>query len=130
MLSTPPGPGSAGPGSAGPGFAGPGLVPGRARGRRAAWLAVTAAAGGLLAGCASATTPQAGSTPAAGKATQPARGQGGTVPASPAATGASGLGGLALCQPSSLHVTVNTSQTGVAIRVVRMGMARDRRARG
>jgi Domain of unknown function (DUF4232) len=116
MLSTPPG-----PGSAGSGFVGSGLVPGRARGRRAAWLAVAAAvAGGLLAGCASATTPQAASTPAAGKATQPAQGQGGTAPASPASpagTGAAvpGLGGLALCQPSSLHVTVNTSQTGVAM---------------
>ncbi len=76
-----------------------------------------AAADGLLAGCASATTPQAGSTPAAGKATHPARGQGGTAAASPAGTGAAapGLGGLALCQPSSLHVTVNTSQTGVAV---------------
>jgi len=116
MLSTPPVPGSAGPGSAGPGSAGPGLVPGRGRGRRVAWLAV-AVAGGLLAGCASATAPQAGSTPAAGKATQPGREQGGTAPASPAGTGAAapGLDGLAPCQPSSLHVTVNTSQTGVAM---------------
>src|SRR5690242_4730018 len=108
MLSTPPVPGSAGPGSAGPG-----LAPGRRRGRRAAWLAV-AAAGGLLAGCASVTTPQAGSTRAAGKAAPTAQGQGGTAPPSPAGTGAAapGLGGLAPCQPSSLHVTVNTSQPG------------------
>jgi len=112
MLSTPPVPGSAVPGSAGPG-----LVPGRARGRRAAWLAVAAVvAGGLLAGCASATTPQAGSTPAAGKSTQPAPGQGTTAPASPAGTGsaAPGLGRLALCQPSSLKITVNASQAGGA----------------
>ena len=98
-------------------------MPGRGRGRRAAWLAVAATAGGLLAGCASATTPPAGSAPAAGKATQPAPGQGGTAPASPASpaspagTGAAppGLGGLALCHSSSLHVTVNACQTGVAM---------------
>jgi hypothetical protein len=109
--------------SADPDSAGAGLAPGRARGRRAAWLAVAAAATGLLAGCASATTPQAGNTPPDGKAAQPAQRQGGTAPASPASpaspagTGAvaPGLGGLALCQPSSLQVTVNTSQAGVAV---------------
>jgi Domain of unknown function (DUF4232) len=101
MLSTPPVPGS---------------IPGRGRGRRAAWLAVAAAATGLLAGCASSSSPQAGGTPAAGKATSKAQGSGATAAASPAGTGATvpGLGGLALCQPASLQVTVNASQAGAA----------------
>jgi len=99
MLSTPPGPGP---------------LHGRTCGRRVAWLAATA---GLLAGCASATSPQAGSAPTAGTATSNVPRAGGTVPASPEGTGAAapGLGGLALCEPSSLHVTVNASQTGVAM---------------
>ena len=94
----------------------PGPIPGQARGRRAAWLAVAAAAtAGLLAGCASSGSPQAGSTPAAGKTAPKAQGAGGT--ASPAGTGAAvpGLGGLALCQPASLHVTVNASQAGATV---------------
>jgi uncharacterized protein DUF4232 len=116
MLSTPPASGSADPGSAGPGFA-----PGRVRRRRAAWLALSAAAAaGLLAGCASATSPQSGGTPAAGKSTQPAQGQGGTAPASPASpagTGAAapGLGSLTRCPASSLKVTVAASQAGAAM---------------
>jgi Protein of unknown function (DUF4232) len=88
----------------------------RTRGRRVAWLAlaVTSAAG-LLAGCAS-SSPTAGSTPGAGKATSKAQGPGGTAVASPAGTGATapGLGGLALCQPASLRVAVNASQAGAA----------------
>jgi hypothetical protein len=95
-----------------------GVAAGRARGRRAAWLTVAAvAAAGLLAGCASATSSQAGGSPATGKSTQPTQGQGGTAPASPAGTGAAvpGLGSLALCQASTLKVTVNTNQTGVAV---------------
>jgi hypothetical protein len=123
MLSTPPVPGPA----PGPGLV-PGPIAGQARGRRAAWLAVTAAAAaGLLAGCASSSSPQAGSTPAAGKTTSKAQGAGGTAtPATPATratpsgTGAAGatapgLGGLALCQPASLHVTVNASQAGATV---------------
>jgi hypothetical protein len=82
-----------------------------------AWLtlAVTSAAG-LLAGCAS-SSPTAGSTPAGG-ATSGARTQGpGTATASPAGGGttAPGLGTLALCQPASLRVAVNTGQAGVAM---------------
>lgn len=91
-----------------------GFLPAWARGRRAAGLALAAAAAGLLAGCASASSPQAGSTPTAGKTTAKA----GT--ASPAGTGAAvpktpGLGRLALCQASSLEVTVTTSQAGAAM---------------
>jgi len=81
-----------------------------------AWLAlaVTSAAG-LLAGCAS-SNPTAGSTPGTGKVTSTPHGTGGPVAPSPAGTGttATGLGGLALCQPASLHVAVNASQAGVA----------------
>jgi Protein of unknown function (DUF4232) len=94
----------------------PSALRSRTRGRRVAWLAlaVTSAAG-LLAGCAS-SNPTAGSTPAAGKATPKAHGPGGTAAASPAGTGttATGLDGLALCQPASLRVAVNASQAGVA----------------
>jgi Protein of unknown function (DUF4232) len=97
----------------------PGPVAGQARGRRVAWLAVTAAAAaGLLAGCASSGSPQGGSTPAAGKTTSKAQGAGGTAtPAGTGATGATapGLGGLALCQPASLHVAVNASQAGATV---------------
>jgi uncharacterized protein DUF4232 len=109
--------GSATSGSAASGFAASGVAAGRARGRRAAWLTVAAAAAaGLLAGCASAPSSP-GSSPATGKSTQPAQGQGGTAPASPAGTGAAvpGLGSLALCQASALKVTVNATQTGVAV---------------
>jgi hypothetical protein len=76
---------------------------------------VTSAAG-LLAGCAS-SNPTAGSTAAAGKSTSKAQGAGGTAAASPAGTGATapGLGSLALCQPASLRVAVNTGQAGVAM---------------
>jgi Protein of unknown function (DUF4232) len=69
-----------------------GRTSGRSRGRHVVSLAVTAAAAaGLLAGCASASTHQAGTGSAA-----------------------SGTAGLALCQPSSLQVTVNASQAGGA----------------
>jgi len=83
-------------------------------------MVAAVAAAGLLAGCASATSSQAGSSPATGKSTQPAQGQGGTAPASPASpagTGAAvpGLGRLAPCQASTLKVTVNATQTGVAV---------------
>jgi Protein of unknown function (DUF4232) len=94
----------------------PGLIPGQARGRRAAWLAVTAAAAaGLLAGCASSDSPQAGSTPAAGKTTSKAQGAGGTAGTGATGATAPGLGGLALCQPASLHVAVNASQAGATV---------------
>ncbi len=97
MLSTPPASGS---------------ISGQARGRRVAWLAVTAAAAvGLLAGCASSSSPQAGRTPAAGKTTPKAQGTSGT----PTASSAPGLDGLALCQPASLQVTVNASQAGATV---------------
>jgi hypothetical protein len=71
-----------------------------------------AAAAGLLAGCASASTHQAGNAPAGGAAS----GKTATAGASAAGTGsaASGTAGLALCQPSSLQVTVNASQAGGA----------------
>jgi hypothetical protein len=71
-----------------------------------------AAAAGLLAGCASASTHQAGAGPAGGAAS----GKAATAAASAAGTGsaASGTAGLALCQPSSLQVTVNASQAGGA----------------
>ncbi len=95
----------------------PGALRSRSRGRRVAWLAlaVTSAAG-LLAGCASANQTAGGT--AAGTATSGARTQGpGTATASPAggAATAPGLGGLALCQPASLRVAVNTGQAGVAM---------------
>jgi hypothetical protein len=76
-------------------------------------LAVTAAAAaGLLAGCASASTPQAGTAAAGGATPGKTSAAGGTA----AGTGpaASGIAGLALCQPSSLQVTVNASQAGGA----------------
>jgi hypothetical protein len=80
-----------------------------------AWLAlaVTSAAG-LLTGCASSNP---GSTPGAGTATSKVPAPAGTAPASPAGTGttAPGLNGLALCQPASLRVAVNTGQAGVAM---------------
>jgi len=102
-------------------FTGPstGRNSGRSRGRHAAALAVTAAAAaGLLAGCASASTHQAGTAPgggaaaSSGKTTTP----GGTAAGSGASNGSasSGTAGLALCQPSSLQVTVNASQAGGA----------------
>jgi hypothetical protein len=92
---------------------------GRSRGRHAVSLAVTAAAAaGLLAGCASASTHQAGTAPGGGAATPGGKTAtpGGNAAASPAGTGtaASGTAGLALCQPSSLQVTVNASQAGGA----------------
>ncbi len=92
---------------------------GRSRGRHAVALAVTAAAAaGLLAGCASASTQQAGTAPAGGAATSggTTATPGGTAGGSNAGTGrpASGTSGLALCQPSSLQVTVNASQAGGA----------------
>src|SRR6266516_2396427 len=95
-----------------------GLSTGRARWWRAVALAVTAAAAaGLLAGCASASTHQAGTVPAGGAATSGGKTAtpGGNA-ASAAGTGsaASGTAGLALCQPSSLQVTVNASQGGGA----------------
>lgn len=92
-----------------------GRIPDRSRGRHAVSLAVTAvAAAGLLAGCASASTNQAGTTPhtpaagatPGGKTVTP----GGTMAASPT----SGTAGLAVCQPASLQVTVNASQAGGA----------------
>src|SRR6266704_171356 len=90
-----------------------GRTSGRSRGRYAVSLAVTAAAAaGLLAGCASAGTHQAGTAPAGGAAPGKTATAGGTA----AGTGpaASGTAGLALCQPSSLQVTVNASQAGGA----------------
>jgi hypothetical protein len=71
-----------------------------------------AAAAGLLAGCASASTHQAGTAPAGGATPGKTAAAGGTA----AGTGpaASGTAGLALCQPSSLQVTVNAGQAGGA----------------
>jgi uncharacterized protein DUF4232 len=90
-----------------------GRTSGRSRRRHAVSLAVTAAAAaGLLAGCASASTHQAGTAPAGGATPGKTAAAGGTA----AGTGpaASGTAGLALCQPSSLQVTVNASQAGGA----------------
>ncbi len=90
-----------------------GRTSGRSRGRHVVSLAVTAAAAaGLLAGCASASTHQAGTAPAGGATPGKTSAAGGTA----AGTGpaASGTAGLALCQPSSLQVTVNASQAGGA----------------
>ena len=90
-----------------------GRTSGRSRGRHVVSLAVTAAAAaGLLAGCASASTHQAGTAAAGGATPGKTPAAGGTA----AATGpaASGTAGLALCQPSSLQVTVNASQAGGA----------------
>jgi Protein of unknown function (DUF4232) len=90
-----------------------GRTSGRSRGRHAVSLAVTAAAAaGLLAGCASASTHQAGTAPAGGATPGKTAAAGGTA----AGTGpaASGTAGLALCQPSSLQVTVNAGQAGGA----------------
>ena len=87
---------------------------GRSRGRRAVSLAVTAAAAaGLLAGCASASTHQAGTAPAGGAAPGKTAATGGTAAAG-TESAAAGTAGLALCQPSSLQVTVNASQAGGA----------------
>jgi hypothetical protein len=71
-----------------------------------------AAAAGLLAGCAAASTHQAGTAAAGGATPGKTPAAGGTA----AGTGraASGTAGLALCQPSSLQVTVNASQAGGA----------------
>jgi Protein of unknown function (DUF4232) len=90
-----------------------GRTSGRSRGRHAVSLAVTAAAAaGLMAGCASASTHQAGTAPAGGATPGKTAAAGGTA----AGTGpaASGTAGLALCQPSSLQVTVNAGQAGGA----------------
>ena len=91
----------------------PPLTSGRSRGRHAVSLAVTAAAAaGLLAGCASASTHQTGAAPAGGAAPGQTATAGGTAAGTESA--ASGTAGLALCQPSSLQVTVNASQAGGA----------------
>jgi len=95
-----------------------GLNSRRSRGRHAVPLAVTAVAtAGLLTACASASTQQAVTNPADGTIPGAATvTPGGTMAASPAGTGsaASGTAGLALCDPSTLRVTVNTSQAGGA----------------
>ena len=87
---------------------------GLARGRHPVSLAVAAvAAAGLLAGCASASTNQAGATPntpAAGAATTGSTTQ---APGAAAGTG-SGAAGLAACESASLRVTVDASQAGGA----------------
>ncbi len=89
-------------------------ISGLARGRHPVSLAVAAVtAAGLLAGCASASTDHAGTTPntpAAGAATA------GSTTQAPGATadGASGIGGLAACRSASLQVTINASQAGGA----------------
>ncbi len=97
-------------------------ISGLARGRRPASFAVAAvAAAGLLAGCASASTNQAGTTPntpntpAAGAATtgSTTQAQGATSSSADAGT-SSGTAGLAACQPASLQVTVDASQAGGA----------------
>jgi Protein of unknown function (DUF4232) len=87
----------------------------RARARRGAPLVLTAALlTGLLAACASAKAPQAGSTPAGGTATshQPPGAAGSGSPA--ASPSAPGLNGLAVCHSAALQVTVNTSQASAA----------------
>ena len=90
-----------------------GRTPGRSRGRHAVSLAVTAAAAaGLLSGCASARTHPAATAPAGGAASSKTATAGGTAAGTGPAT--SGTVGLALCQPSSLQVTVNASQAGGA----------------
>jgi hypothetical protein len=90
-----------------------GRTSGRSRGRHAVSLAVTAAAAaGLLAGCASASTHPAATAPAGGAASSKTATAGGTAAGTGPAT--SGTVGLALCQPSSLQVTVNASQVGGA----------------
>jgi hypothetical protein len=71
-----------------------------------------AAAAGLLAGCASASTHPAATAPAGGAASSKTATAGGTAAGTGPAT--SGTVGLALCQPSSLQVTVNASQVGGA----------------
>ncbi len=97
-------------------------ISGLARGRHPVSLAVAAvAAAGLLAGCASASTNQAGTTPntpntpAAGAATtgSTTQAQGATSSSADAGT-SSGTAGLAACQPASLQVTVDASQAGGA----------------
>jgi Protein of unknown function (DUF4232) len=93
-----------------------------ARGCRAVPLplaaAVTVAAAGLLTACGSASAPRSGATPAGGatassNAAQPTS----SVPVSSPGTARStppGTHGLAVCQSSSLRVTVDTSQAGGA----------------
>jgi len=87
---------------------------GRSRRRHAVSLAATAvAAAGLLAGCASASTHQASTAPGGGAAPGKTAAAGGTATAGTGSVAAS-IAGLALCQPSSLQVTVNASQAGGA----------------
>jgi hypothetical protein len=91
----------------------------RARARRAAPLVLTAAAlASLLAGCGTATAPQANSTAAGtGTASAPQVQPGTAGSGSPAGTPASsapGLNGLAACQSGSLQVTVDAAQAGAA----------------
>ena len=86
----------------------------RVRARRVAPLVLTAVA--LLAGCGTAKAPQSASTPAGGSTapghhTQPP-GAAGT--GSPAASPASSVNGLAVCQSATLHVTVDTAAAGAA----------------
>ena len=89
-------------------------ISGLARGRHPVSLAVAAvAAAGLLAGCASASTNHAGTTPntpAAGAATTGSTTQ---APGAAAGTG-SGTADLAACESASLRVTVDASQAGGA----------------
>ena len=93
-------------------------ISGLARGRHPVSLAVAAvAAAGLLAGCASASTNQAGTTPntPAGAATTGSTTQAPGATSSSAAAGTgSGIGGLAACRSASLQVTVDASQAGGA----------------
>lgn len=89
----------------------------RARVRRVAPLVLTAAAMmSLLAACASASTPAAGSTPTGGAPTshQSAGAAGSASPAEAPTSSAPGLNGLAVCQSADLQVTVNASMAGAA----------------
>jgi len=96
--------------------------PGPPRGRHTVSLAVTALAAGLLAGCASTSTHQAGTNspgaPTVSGATSGGRAQTPGTPASASSAGTgsalSGTAGLALCPAASLRVTVNASQAGGA----------------
>jgi len=86
----------------------------RVRARRVAPLVLTAVAlASLLAGCGTAKAPQTGSAPAGGgtstnHVTQPPGAAGSA--ASPLAS----VNGLAVCQSTSLRVTVNTALAGAA----------------
>jgi|SRR5579863_1248082 len=80
-----------------------------------ALLALTAAVtAGLLAGCASAQAPHAGSTPAGGASSNQAQHAGAGSSSAAAPSTVPGLNGVTVCQSAALKVTMDASQAGGA----------------